>query len=739
MLTVNNKKKIKKSKKILKILKKKKVKNEKIQKNNKKIKFKKRVARANAPEEKQTLHKEVKAVLKINKNVALPHIIMLTEENIQKAKFQNKSFLNFAGVELTEDQQQLLDEGLKFVPFSKELACPKQFEESCQQMLNSVCRPLQRIFLRNPAAEIEVHTKHRKLLAHKVINKTGPTFEKRGKSRIWNRCFRKIQMKIKRSQKTFARYIKINKFQSNISESQALLIQQLQKSRNLVIKKVDKGSNLAVMSKEQYLTIGFDHLNSPETYEPYEDPEKIEKLVTEIETTLDLLVESGEIKPNARAFLSPVGNKLTSLASMYFLPKTHKQGKLKGRPIVSGCAYPTANLSAFADLFLQPIVLNQKSFLKDTGHLLSTISNFSTDQKIILASWDVVSMYTVVPHDEALKIISEEFEKQYISVDNFTKKEVVLKFIKMVLEENYFEFNGRTFKQRIGAAMGSKASPAICDVVFGAMEDQITELGGQNLKIWKRFRDDVFLVWTGTEEQYIDFAEKANKISKIFQFTQEHSEKEIQMLDLTIMVDPTNPGKLASKIYFKPTNLFQFIRPHSLHKKTVFKGIVKGELLRCARNSSSLNHFLEAAQFLKQKWIQRGYQAKMIEETIRPYIVDYQFTRAQLLNKIREHKGWDIYGIYKTNLKELQRQKEDQPNPIRIISKGDPVSLNLQNNIKNLILKELKNLSDDKVAIQSITTNYDSIGKLIVRAKCQKSKHWEAENQKVLKKLQSTT
>ncbi|KAJ1217733.1 hypothetical protein NDU88_005323, partial [Pleurodeles waltl] len=61
---------------------------------------------------------------------------------------------------------------------------------------------------------------------------------------------------------------------------------------------------------------------------------------------------------------------------LYTLPKVHKGLPfLPGRPIVSGILGPTEKLSEFVDCFLQPMVYNLPSFIKDTTHILSILND----------------------------------------------------------------------------------------------------------------------------------------------------------------------------------------------------------------------------------------------------------------------------------------------------------------------------------------------------------------------------
>jgi hypothetical protein len=75
-----------------------------------------------------------------------------------------------------------------------------------------------------------------------------------------------------------------------------------------------------------------------------------------------------------------------------------------GWPIISGCDSPTDRLSSFIDTHLKPLCSSLPSYVKDTNHFLQTIFNITTPlpPNTILATIDVKSLYTNIPHNEGI-------------------------------------------------------------------------------------------------------------------------------------------------------------------------------------------------------------------------------------------------------------------------------------------------------------------------------------------------
>ena len=64
---------------------------------------------------------------------------------------------------------------------------------------------------------------------------------------------------------------------------------------------------------------------------------------------------------------------------------------------------------------------------------------------------------------------------------------------------------------------------------MGKLEEQLKDLGKP---LWKRFIDDIFVIWTGSKSEFITFMTKINQIHNTIKFTHELSEMELAFLDV---------------------------------------------------------------------------------------------------------------------------------------------------------------------------------------------------------------
>ena len=73
------------------------------------------------------------------------------------------------------------------------------------------------------------------------------------------------------------------------------------------------------------------------------------------------------------------------------------------RPIVLSCDSITERISQFVDRWQQPYVANLPSYIKDTTEFINQIEQLKLPINCKLASIDVSSLYTNIPHEEGIQ------------------------------------------------------------------------------------------------------------------------------------------------------------------------------------------------------------------------------------------------------------------------------------------------------------------------------------------------
>ena len=207
-------------------------------------------------------------------------------------------------------------------------------------------------------------------------------------------------------------------------------------------------------------------------------------------------------------------------------------------------------------------------------------------------------------------------------------RKVIHQFLEHILKENYFTFKDQLYLQKHGTAMGTKMAPSFANIFMGALEKSLLSSAPGHLTplLWKRFIDDIFLIWTHGEESFQTFIKHLNSVHPTIKFEITHSTKQVNFLDTTVYITPQNT--LATTLYTKPTDCMPLLHQSSHHPKTCKKGLIYSQMLRYRRIITNDKEFQEKAQNLRVILLGRGYKDK----DILPHITKASsYTQSQLL------------------------------------------------------------------------------------------------------------
>lgn len=175
--------------------------------------------------------------------------------------------------------------------------------------------------------------------------------------------------------------------------------------------------------------------------------------------------------------------KRARLARLYFLKKIHKS-PMGIRPIVSSCESPTENISQFIDYWLQPIMKALPSFLRDTTQLINELNDLTVEPDSFLVTIDdVKSLYTCIPHKESILACAEALNNSKANNPDQPDTKTLINLLEVVLKNNTFEFDGKSYIQLQGTAMGTKLAPAYANIFMGKLEQTILSSAPSNPRI----------------------------------------------------------------------------------------------------------------------------------------------------------------------------------------------------------------------------------------------------------------
>lgn len=319
-------------------------------------------------------------------------------------------------------------------------------------------------------------------------------------------------------------------------------------------------------------------------------------------------MKNGKIFEKAKHSLVP----LSPIAGrFYLLPKIHKPGN-PGRPIVSGIGTVTEPLSCYVDSLIHNIPPTFSSYLKDTNHFLTDIIDLDIPDGSLLVTMDVTSLYTNIPHEDGIHAVLDAYDNLPFAKQVDTPTLGML--LKLILQLNNFEFNGDHFVQVSGTSMGTKIGPNYANIFMGALEEKF--LGTCSLKpyYYKRYIDDIFLIWHHGESQLLSFVTAFNSVHPSISFTESYSTSTINFLDVTVSLSGT---KLTTKLYRKPTDRHQYLHFRSSHTRHCKTSIPYSQALRYRKICSNDADFIDNCRKLRNALTRQKYPLQIIDDAIK--------------------------------------------------------------------------------------------------------------------------
>ena len=134
-------------------------------------------------------------------------------------------------------------------------------------------------------------------------------------------------------------------------------------------------------------------------------------------------------------------------------------------------------------------------------------------------------------------------------------------YLKLCLESNNSIFNNKFCLQMDGTAQGPHMSCSYSDIAIENFDKKALEYSPPVL-CWKRFRDDVFIVWPHSLDERKTFFLFMNTVdqTKKFQFTMEIAEDSLEFLDLKLKFD-IETKHISVDVFSKTTNSFTCVLP----------------------------------------------------------------------------------------------------------------------------------------------------------------------------------
>jgi len=415
---------------------------------------------------------------------------------------------------------------------------------------------------------------------------------------------------------------------------------KLKKRTDIEIKAADKNLGLTVMPKQLYHQLALQAIDDVQL-KKQDIPQEI--IINKIWAKLRLILNNNNLLfTRKRKYNGTIAKTLTSFATyllqlekhtelrlpvFYVLPKLHKEGKLKGRPITSSINSPTYFASKYVASRLQPFRKKFQFYCTRSSDVVIDLENKTFSDNPIIITADIKSLYPSLPNAWVLSQISD-------MLTSFGELDIaiLLQLIQWILENNYCIFNNDIYLQMDGLAMGTPCAVALADLALSWFEYNSFPILPTNF-FYRRYIDDMLIIGNDIMSNTI--------LSIMGSMPAKIDAKSITMgnsgifLDLELALRPKNPStslssltshtshnsstgtttslthipdyQISTKLFQKTISKFQYILWTSRHRSAVFKNLVISELKRYRLFSTDDLDYEKAKELFQERLMRRRY------------------------------------------------------------------------------------------------------------------------------------
>ena len=437
--------------------------------------------------------------------------------------------------------------------------------------------------------------------------------------------------------------------EDNISIDEKNALEELKKlsKENVEIKKADKTDVWVVMDKQEYCDklVLKEHLDTPTYKQSTPDInkkvfKKLEKLISKNSSCLTKAEKNFVLDKEwreAHFYVLPKVNKCDELVEKMRIEnkeyiEMNMPEELKSRPICGGPQAVTQGASKLLNEILSPLVRFQKSYIQDEWDFVAKLPS-KVDRKYKLLSCDIKALYPSIPTELGLKALEYWIDKHGSEVINpkYTK-EFILELSEFVLNNNFFEFDGKMFQQVIGTAMGSIFAPTYAQLTVGYLEETKLypmilskfdpETAKDIIEHFYRFMDDGTTLFPFNVDEEV-FLNLINSMHPSLQYTMERAENVLvdgvlvqKLVFLSLIIYLDNNGNIWTDVHYKPTNTHDYLHFNSHHpdhiKKNIPHVLAKRILILTTKDDAIKKNLLDLKKWLKNC----GYPDEAIDRGI---------------------------------------------------------------------------------------------------------------------------
>jgi len=402
-------------------------------------------------------------------------------------------------------------------------------------------------------------------------------------------------------------------------------LKNIANNKDIYVTRPDKGNGVVILNRVDYTNKILEIINDFTKFQKTNADEK--KLIIKLEDKLNNSLRNYK-KCNiiSDEFYRAAYTSGSNLGRIYGLPKTHKTG-YPLRPILSACSMHNFKLAKQIVPMISHLA-NTKYSVRNSHEFVSKIKNLTDANNYFMCSFDVQSLYTNVPLNEALDILITKIFDNNTAVNGITK-DAFNNLVEMALCDSYFNFNGNIYKQIDGLAMGSPLSPIVANVFLDKLETEFLNDCPAEFKpkFYLRYLDDTFILFNNADESKL-FLEYCNSKHSQINFTCEtETNDKLAFLDVTVSRENNT---FITSVYRKKTFSGQCTNYFSYSFLRYKIGSIYTLINRAFNLSTNYEIFHKEIEFLRSMFISNNYPNKLFNRIVKRFL-DRKFSVKQVL------------------------------------------------------------------------------------------------------------
>jgi hypothetical protein len=175
--------------------------------------------------------------------------------------------------------------------------------------------------------------------------------------------------------------------------------------------------------------------------------------------------------------------------------KLHKHN-MPIRPVINWKNAPAYQLAKhLAKMLHNNLHLPYTYNIQNSTQLIAELNTIEISKDTRMCSFDITNMYTIIPRVESTNIIANILERNSNIGDNNQKE--IIHMLQTTMEQNYFQFKQKFYKQTDGLAMGAPTSAITSEAYIQNMEHKqiFPILVKHQIAGYFRYDDNILIIY----------------------------------------------------------------------------------------------------------------------------------------------------------------------------------------------------------------------------------------------------